>query len=100
MQTYAMLRRGGWRTGEELEQAAARSRQVADVEMPEDIRWIRSYMRTEKDGLLGIYEASSPEKIREHASKADLPATEILPIADTVIVRPDPPPSIAAAATK
>jgi hypothetical protein len=37
-----------------------------------------------------IYEASSPEKIREHASRADLPATEIFDIADALIVRPDP----------
>ncbi len=37
-----------------------------------------------------VYEASSPEAIREHASRADLPVTEIIPIADTVIVRDDP----------
>jgi hypothetical protein len=34
-------------------------------------------------------QASSPEKIREHASRADLPVTEIIEVADTVIVRPD-----------
>jgi hypothetical protein len=37
-----------------------------------------------------IYEASSPEAIREHASRAGLPADEIIPIADVVVVRPDP----------
>jgi hypothetical protein len=37
-----------------------------------------------------IYEASSAEKIREHAHRADLPVTEIVPVADTVVVRPDP----------
>jgi hypothetical protein len=61
--------------------------------MPDDIRWIRSYVLAEADGSLGtlcIYEASSPEKIMEHAQRADLPADEIIPIADTVIVRPDP----------
>ena len=41
-------------------------------------------------GTVCIYEASSPEKIREHAQRADLPVTEIIPIADTVVVRPDP----------
>jgi hypothetical protein len=73
--------------------AAARSKQVGDEEMSSDIRWIRSYVVHEHDGGLGtvcIYQASSPEKIREHASRADLPATEIFEIADTVIVRPDP----------
>ncbi len=61
--------------------------------MPDDIRWIRSYVLSESSGGLGtvcIYEASSPEAIREHASRADLPVDEIIPIADTVVVRPDP----------
>ena len=61
--------------------------------MSDDIKWIRSYVLAEEAGGLGtvcIYEASSPEKIREHADRADLPVTEIIPIADTVIVRPDP----------
>jgi sporulation protein YlmC with PRC-barrel domain len=61
--------------------------------MPDDIGWIRSYVLDEDDGSVGtvcIYQASSPEKIREHAETADLPVDEIIPIADTVIVRPDP----------
>jgi hypothetical protein len=96
MKTYVILRRGGWRTGEDLEQAAARSRQVGDEEMSDDIRWIRSYVTAESDGSLGtvcIYQASSPEKIREHASRSDLPVDEIVEVADTVIVRPDPAPA-------
>jgi hypothetical protein len=44
---------------------------------------------------LCIYEASSPEAIREHAEKADLPVDEVVPIGDTVIVRPDPEPAAA-----
>jgi hypothetical protein len=35
-------------------------------------------------------EASSPEAIRKHAGLADLPVDEIIPIADTVVMRPDP----------
>ena len=61
--------------------------------MSDDIRWIRSYVIKEESGKLGtvcIYQASSPEKIREHASRADIPATDIFDIVDTVIVRPDP----------
>ena len=60
---------------------------------PDDISWIRSYVLEEGGGSVGtvcIYEASSPEAIREHASRADLPVDEIIAIADTVIVRPDP----------
>ena len=96
MNLYAIIRRDGWRTGEELEQAAARSTGVADEQMPDDIRWIRSYVLSENSGGLGtlcIYEASSPEAIRDHAARAGLPVDEIVAIADTVIVRPDPAPA-------
>ncbi|MCW2975314.1 MAG: hypothetical protein JWM06_595 [Actinomycetia bacterium] len=93
MQTYVILRRNGWRSPEELQAAAARSKQVGDEEMADDIRWIRSYVTQESDGGLGtvcIYQATSPEKIREHAERAGLPADEIVEVADTVLVRPDP----------
>ncbi len=93
MNQYAILRRSGWRSGGDLEEAAGRSTQVGDEQMSDDIRWIRSYVLAEDGGSVGtvcIYEATSPEKIREHANLADLPVDEIIPIADTVIVRPDP----------
>jgi thiamine biosynthesis protein ThiC len=93
MNLYAIRRPSGWRTPEELQAAAARSKQVGDEEMSADIRWIRSYVVRERDGGLGticIYQASSPEKIREHAARADIPATDIFDIVETVIVRPDP----------
>jgi hypothetical protein len=90
---YAIRRRSGWPTPSDLETAAARSSQVGDEEMSDDIRWIRSYVVTEEDGSLGtvcIYEGSSAEKVREHAERAGLPVDEVVQIADTVIVRPDP----------
>jgi sporulation protein YlmC with PRC-barrel domain len=93
MDTYVILRRHGWRSPEELEAAGRKSAQVGDEEMADDIRWIRSYALAEEDGTVGtvcIYQASSPEAIREHASRAGLPADEIIKVADTVIVRPDP----------
>jgi hypothetical protein len=98
MQLYAIIRRNGWPSGADLEAAAARSTKVGDEDMPDDIRWIRSYVLDEGDGALGtlcIYEASSPEAIRKHASSADLPVDEIIPVADTVVVRPDPEPAAA-----
>jgi hypothetical protein len=97
MNTYVILRREGWESPEALQAAAAKSGDVGDNEMPDDIRWIRSYVLAENDGALGtvcIYQASSPEKIREHASRAGLPVTEIICVADTVIVRPDPEPAV------
>src|SRR5215211_6801958 len=93
MNTYAILRRNGWRTPEELEAAAMRSKQVGDEQMHDDVRWIRSYVLAEEDGSLGTvcpYLATDPEAIRRHAATADLPVDEIVPVADTVIVRPDP----------
>jgi hypothetical protein len=95
MQTYVILRRSGWSSGDELQEAAARSSQVGDEEMSDDIRWIRSYVLEEGGGTVGtvcIYQASSPEAIRDHASRAQLPVDEIIPVADTVIVREDPAP--------
>jgi thiamine biosynthesis protein ThiC len=96
MNTYVILRRSGWRSPEDLQAAAARSTKVGDEEMSDDIRWIRSYILEEDGGSVGtvcIYQASSPEAIREHASRADLPADEIIAVADTVLVRPDPLPA-------
>jgi hypothetical protein len=93
MSLYVIRRPSGWQTPEDLGTAAQRSRRVGDEEMSADIRWIRSYVVREEDGSLGtfcIYDATSPAKIREHADRADLPATEIFEVVDTVIVRPDP----------
>ena len=93
MDTYVILRRSGWQSPDDLQAAAARSTQVGDEEMPDDIRWIRSYVLEEGGGSVGtvcVYQASSPEAIRDHASRADLPVDEIIPVADTVVIRPDP----------
>ena len=93
MQLYAIRRRHGWKTPEQLEAAAGKSKHIGDDEMSDQIRWIRSYVVNEDDGSLGticIYEAASPEAIRDHAERVGMPADEITPVADTVVVRPDP----------
>ena len=93
MNTYVILRRGGWQSAEELQEAAARSLQVGNEQMPDDIRWLRSYVLEEGGGSVGtvcIYQATSPEAIRKHASVADLPVDEIIAVVDTVVIRPDP----------
>jgi len=95
VETYVILRRSGWRTPDELQAAAARSTEEGD-RTPDDIRWIRSYVLAEPSGELGtvcIYQASSPEAIRTHAYRAGLPVDEIVAVADTVVVRPDPQPA-------
>ena len=95
MNTYVILRRSGWQSPEELQEAAGRSTQAGE-EMSDDIRWIRSYVLEEGGSSVGtvcIYQATSPEAIRDHATRAMLPVDEIIPVADTVIVRPDPEPA-------
>ena len=95
MDTYVILRRSGWRSPEDLEQAAARSTAEGD-KMPDDVRWIRSYVLEEDGGSVGtvcIYQGSSPEAIHRHASAAELPVDEIVKVADTVVVREDPAPA-------
>ncbi len=93
MNTYVILRRSGWISPRDLEAAAKRSARIGDEEMADKVRWIRSYALAEQDSKIGtvcIYQAVSEEALREHAKRADLPADEIIPVADTVIIRPDP----------
>jgi hypothetical protein len=93
MHTYIIRRREGWRSGRDLQAAAALSRKVGDEDMPTQVRWIRSYVVAEPDGSLGtvcVYQAVSEAALREHAARAILPADEIALVQDTVLVRPDP----------
>lgn len=93
MKTYVIRREKAWQNGEELEVAAGRSKEVAESDFPDDISWIRSYVIAEPEGTLGtvcIYQASSPEAVRDHAGRVGMPADEILEVADTVVIRPDP----------
>jgi hypothetical protein len=93
METFVILRRGAWNTLQELKVAAARSTRIGDEEMPQEVRWIRSYVIEGDDGKLGtacIYQAPSIQAIREHAARADFRADEIFPVFETVIVRGDP----------
>jgi hypothetical protein len=97
VETYVVLRRRGWRTADDLREAAERSVAQGD-RMSEDIAWIRSYVLEEADGSVGtvcIYAASSPEAVRRHAAAAGLPVDEIVKVGDTVVVRPDPVPASA-----
>lgn len=94
METFVILRRHGWGSPEDLGEAASRSSAEGE-KMGGDVKWIRTYVFAESDGTLGtvcIYQAKDEEAVRRHAGAAQLPATEVLPVADTVIVNPDPEP--------
>jgi hypothetical protein len=94
VETYVIMRRHGWGSAAELSLAGDRSA-AAGERMLGDVRWIRSYALAERDGTVGtvcVYQAASPEAIRRHAAAADLPVDEIVRVADTIVVQPDPLP--------
>src|SRR3954449_287530 len=91
MNLYAIRRRDYWESVEALERSAARSAEVGDA-MGGEVRWIRTYVVQEENGMLGticIYEGTSAEKVRQHAELSGMPAHEVTLVADTVIIRPD-----------
>jgi len=93
MNTYVIMRRGAWADSDELSEAAAVSSKVGLEEMPDKVRWIRSYVVKGDDGRLGtvcIYQGTDPEAIREHARRVGMPAHEVIPVADTVVINDDP----------
>ena len=99
MNLYLILRRQGWSSAGELQTAATRSTRVGNEEMPDEVRWIRSYVLDEGAGTVGtvcIYQGVSEQAVREHAKRAGLPVDEVIPVADTVLVRPDPEPAATA----
>jgi sporulation protein YlmC with PRC-barrel domain len=99
MNLYLILRRQGWSSADELQTAAARSMRVGNEDMPDEVRWIRSYVLDEGAGTVGtvcIYQGVSEQAVREHAKRAGIPCDEVIPVADTVLVRPDPEPAATA----
>lgn len=98
MKTYVIRREQAWQSEQELGATAERSKQVAESDFPDDIRWIRSYVIGEPGGTLGtvcIYQASDEDAVRSHAGRVGMPADEILEVVDTVVIRPDPQPEAA-----
>jgi Protein of unknown function (DUF4242) len=92
MDLYVIRRRSNWADAEELETAAAKSTAEGE-KMREDVRWIRSYVVQEEDGRLGtvcLYEGSSADALRQHATNTGMSADEVTKVVDTVIIREDP----------
>lgn len=93
MKLFAIRRRSGWQDKAKLGATASISARVGNEEMPDKVRWIRSYVVREDDGRLGtvcIYQATDEAAIREHARRVGMGADEINLIEDTVVVRDDP----------
>jgi hypothetical protein len=93
MNLYVIRRRKGWKSTQELEKTASISSRIGNEEMPDRVRWIRSYVVNEPDGQLGtvcLYQGVDEEAILDHARRVGMPADEITQVAGTVIVRDDP----------
>lgn len=100
MELYVIRRLGAWANLQELEAAGAKSSKVGNDEMPDRVRWIRSYVIKEPNGRIGtvcIYQAKDPESIREHARRVGMPADQISPVLKTIVIRKDPAEASAAA---
>lgn len=92
MQTYLITRRKFWNRPEDLEKSASVSARIGTEEMADRVRWIRFYV-VEEGGKLGtvcVYQGTSPEALREHARRVGMPADEIIPVGDLVVVNDDP----------
>ncbi|CAN7436960.1 DUF4242 domain-containing protein [Phenylobacterium sp. LjRoot225] len=93
MDLYVIRRPSAWANLQELEAAGAKSARIGDTEMSDRVRWIRSYVVREPDGRMGtvcIYQARDVDSIVDHAARVGMPAENIVPVVDTVIVRADP----------
>lgn len=93
MDLYVIRRPGVWANLQQLETAGAKSAKIGNEEMPNRVRWIRSYVVKEPDGRIGtfcIYQAQDPESIREHARRVGMPGDQIFPVVNTVLIRDDP----------
>jgi hypothetical protein len=93
MDLYLIRRKSAWGSLHELEAIGAKSAKIGNEEMPDRVRWIRSYVVREPDGRFGsvcIYQAKDPDSIRDHARRVGMPADEIFPVIDTIVVRDDP----------
>jgi len=92
MQTYVIRRRGIAATVTELDSAMNRLRTFEERSGTRAARWIRSYALREGDGRFGlacVFESPDAQALLHHAEQVGLPVEEIVPVAATVLVRPD-----------
>ena len=93
MELYVIRRPSAWASIKDLEVAGAKSAQIGNEQMSDQVRWIRTYVVNEADGRIGtfcIYEARDGASISEHAKRVGMPGDEFYPVAATVVVRADP----------
>jgi hypothetical protein len=55
-------------------------RLIDEINAGEDVRWLYSFLSADRRRTYCLYEAPSPEAIREAARKANVPADEIVEV--------------------
>jgi len=87
---YLIRRRNGWKTAVDLDKSGVLSGRVGDEQSQRKVSWLRSYAVQEHDGTLGtvcLYQAISPEALREQAARVGMPADEITPVIGRIVYR-------------
>lgn len=95
---YLVRRPNCWPGMAEFDRSAALSRRIEEEEMARKVTWLRSYVVREPDRTLGtvcLYQAVSPEALREHARRCEMPADEIVPVLGRIVFREEPEPEAA-----
>jgi hypothetical protein len=90
MQTYFVRRPGIAAGARELDAALTRLRSFEEKPSGLPARWLHSYALREEDGRFGLaclFEAEGVPALLRHAESIRLPATEILPVTGTQVVR-------------
>lgn len=90
---HLVRRRGFCRTDAELAQADQIARRIGDEQMARQVSWLRSYAVREHDGTLGsvcLYQGVDADALRQHASRAGLPADEVVPVIGRIVFRDEP----------
>lgn len=90
LKSYVILRRAGWPSADALRISAKRS--LEEAARMGDVQWVRSYVLAESDGRVGTvchYRASSPDAIRAHAARTEIPVDDIVEVSDLVVLLPD-----------
>ena len=93
MELYVIRRPSAWASLKELEAAGAKWARIGNEEMPDRVRWTRSYVVHEPDGRIStfcVYQARDGDSIREHAGRVGMPGEEFYRVATPVVVRDDP----------
>lgn len=70
---------------EELEASAELADGINRVNDEEGVRWLHSFLASDKRKTYCLYEAPSPEAIRRAAQRAGLPADSVVEVTDRVL---------------